>query len=250
MQDDRTSLIWYDEPMKPIYLLIVPIAIVAYAVVSGLILYMNVARFTDYWRQRSNKSAPSNAIVYVALGDSAAQGLGATDPNKGYVGQFAQKLSDKEGRPVQVINISKSGARIQDVIKDQLPQLPNYKPDVVTLDIGGNDIADYESGKFRNDFSLLLEKLPQGTLVGNIPYFGGRTQLPFFGSGQAEKDVLEANQIIKELMVDKPYKAVELHDITKDRSGRRIWNYAIDYFHPNARGYKAWTEAYWKAYRG
>lgn len=234
--------------MKPLYLLLVPALALIYIIVSGAILFMNVANFSNYWQTQNKKEVPSNTLVYVALGDSAAQGLGASTADKGYVGQFAQQVSKKEGRPVHIINLSKSGARIQDVIKDQLPQLAKLKPDVVTLDIGGNDIADYSSSKFRTEFTLLLSKLPDGAFVANVPFFGGRTQLPFFGSGQTERDVLEANTIVRQLIGSTSHRFVELHDITKSRNGRRVWNYAVDYFHPNNRGYKAWTEAYWVAY--
>jgi lysophospholipase L1-like esterase len=234
--------------MKPLYLLVIPAVILTCALISGVILFRNVANFTNYWQSQNTKEASGDAIVYVALGDSAAQGLGASTPDKGYVGQFAKQLSQKEGRPVHLINLSKSGARIKDVLNDQLPELAKLKPNVVTIDIGGNDIADYQSDKFRDEFSQLLGRLPAGTFVANLPYFGGRTQLPFFGNGQPEQDVLEANLIIAELIAPTSHHLVELHDITKLRNARRIWNYAIDYFHPNNRGYKAWTEAYWATY--
>lgn len=217
-------------------------------IVSLLLLVLSVARFTRYWKDLAAKPITNKAMVYVALGDSAAQGVGATSATRGYVGQFAKRLSDKEGRPVHIINLSESGARIQDVVKDQLPLLNNYRPDVITLDIGGNDIANFEAPKFKQEFADLISKLPTNTLVADVPYFGGRTQLPLFGSGRAEKDVLIANTIIKELTANTHISIVSIHDATKARNGRRIWNYAPDYFHPNNLGYRAWTDAFWQAY--
>lgn len=216
--------------------------------VSLLYLVLSVGWFTSYWKEEIQKPAQKNALVYVALGDSAAQGVGAVRPGGGYVGQFAKRLEQKHGRPVRIVNISKSGAKIQDVVKDQLPLLKEYKADVITLDIGGNDIASFNADTFKTEFTDLVAKLPANTYVADVPYFGGRTQLPFFGSGQAEKQVLVANKIITDTVKGKPLRMVPMHEVTKVRNGRRIWYYAPDYFHPNDVGYRAWTDAFWGVY--
>jgi len=230
-----------------VFLIILAIACGLY-IASLIYLLATVGSFTSYWEDQIGKPAPKDALVYIALGDSAAQGVGAYTASGGYVGQFAKRLAAQQNRPVQVINLSKSGAKINDVIKDQLPQLKDYRPDVITLDIGGNDIAVFDAIKFKAEFSDLAARLPAGTLVADVPYFGGRTQLPFFGSGRAERSVLIANKIIADATKGRSLVAVPVHDVTKDRNGRRIWNYAPDYFHPSNLGYKAWTDAFWDSY--
>ena len=235
--------------MKPIYLLAIPAALVLYAAVSGVLLFRQVAAWRDYWQHRNAEQSSAQALVYVALGDSAAQGIGAARPDQGYVGEFARRLSQQHGRPVRVINLSKSGARVQDVLRDQLPELSRYHADVVTLDIGGNDIASFDAATFRSQWRELLQGLPAGTFVADVPYFGGRSQLPLFGSGRLEQLVQFANEIIRELSADAPVVLVPLHDATKQRNGRAPWNYAIDYFHPSTQGYRAWTDVFWEAYQ-
>lgn len=230
-----------------ILLIIISVVITLY-VISLLYLVLSVGRFTGYWKDRVAQPAPKNALVYVALGDSAAQGVGATSATKGYVGEFAKRLEQKYDRPVQVINISESGARIQDVIKDQLPLLTNYKADVITLDIGGNDIADFDAKKFKIEFNALVTKLPADVYLADVPFFGGRTQLPLFGGGQAEKDVLVANQIITSATKDTLVHLVPLHQSTQQRIGRQVWYYAPDYFHPNNLGYNVWADVFWQTY--
>lgn len=224
------------------------VAIVGLYLASLVYLALSVARFTNYWKEQITKPAPKNALVYVALGDSAAQGVGAFRATDGYVGQFAKRLEAKHKRPVRIVNLSVSGARVKDVTDSQLPQLKGYKPDIITLDIGGNDIAQFDAQTFKTDFTELVSKLPAGTIVADVPYFGGRTQLPFFGGGLAEQSVLVANTIIAEATRGTSLKVVPMHDVTKTRNGRRLWNYAPDYFHPSNLGYKAWTDAFWDAY--
>lgn len=230
-------------------ILVLVLAIIAGLYLASLLyLAVSVGIFTKYWKDQNNRPTPKGAIVYVALGDSAAQAVGAYTPDQGYVGQFAKRLQASKGRPVKVINLSKSGAKIKDVIDDQIPELNKIKADVVTLDIGGNDIAVFDAAAFKTEFSNLVSMLPAGTFVAEVPYFGGRTQLPFFGAGLPEQNVLAANTIIAEVTKGKSVFVVPLHDISKDRNGRRIWNYAPDYFHPSNIGYKAWTDAFWDSY--
>jgi len=66
-----------------------------------------VDRDRDYWA--APKGEPGG-ILYVALGDSVAQGIGASGPERGYVGLLAERLRIATGRPVLVVNLSRSGA--------------------------------------------------------------------------------------------------------------------------------------------
>ena len=48
-------------------------------------------------------------LIYVALGDSAAQGLGSSNFEEGYVPRIASALQQTSGRDVALLNISLSG---------------------------------------------------------------------------------------------------------------------------------------------
>lgn len=132
-----------------------------------------VERSRAYW---SEPQGEAGGLLYVALGDSAAQGVGASSPDKGYVGLIADRLRTSTGRPVQVVNLSVSGARVADVVATQLPQLADLEPDLVTVAIGGNDIREYDQDGFTADVDQLVANLPPGTYVADVPYFmHGRT---------------------------------------------------------------------------
>ena len=237
--------------MKP--WLVVFILVAFFVVIFGIriiLLFIDLQQFTAYWRTESARQIePSkNELIYLALGDSAAQGLGASQPTNGYVGQFAQKLAKQTGRPVRTINLSVSGAVIADVIAGQVEQIQQYKPDVITLDIGGNDIRTFDAKRFTKEMNTLMSKLPAPAIMSDLPYFGGRDQLPGFGSGESERRVVEANAILHDLAPKHGLVLANLHHFTQERNGRDITNYAVDYFHPNDKGYRAWTEAFWSAY--
>lgn len=217
-----------------IVLLIIAAIAFLYWVVQLIILYGNLDKFSLFWKQRVNNSGQ---ITYLALGDSAAQGLGASQPENGYVGILARRLSSKTGKSVRIINLSKSGAKLKDVIETQLPDAKQYKANFVTLDIGGNDIKDFDTQKYEAELAKIISNLPQGTYIADVPYFSTR----FWNNSKVD----EANRILDKLSDKrKDLVIVPLHTYTKERISR--WHdFAADWFHPNNRGYKVWADAFW-----
>jgi lysophospholipase L1-like esterase len=201
-------------------------------VVALVLLGSQVVRYRKHWQQLP----VSGELVYVALGDSAAQGIGASKPELGYVGQLAKRIHQQTGKTVRVVNLSVSGATTQDVVDHQIPQLAAYRPDIVTLDIGANDIArGYDAAAFTASYTRLASQLPPHTIIGNLPYFGGRIR--------RNAQALEANRIIDRLAREHNLPVADLQTLTHQRHTWRA--YAADYFHPNNRGYHNWADAYW-----
>lgn len=201
-------------------------------VISLLQLRSSVAGNARYWQQRSSQAGE---LTYVALGDSAAQGIGASRPQNGYVGVLADRLAQKTGKTIRVVNLSVTGAKIQDVLDEQIPQLKNYRPDFVTIEIGANDVVAFKADSFRQRFDSLVGLLPPGTVVANMPNFGGRIK--------RVQAVRAANQIIAAAAAKSNLRTADLYDSTK--SHESALNYAADLFHPNNRGYKNWADAFW-----
>ena len=196
-------------------------------------LKSSVNGYATYWKNYSSQGT----LVYVALGDSAAQGIGASSPNKGYVGLLAQRLADKTDQQVRVVNLSVSGAKIDDVIKTQVPQLKDYQADVITVEIGGNNVVNDDITKFEADYEQLAKLLPKGTFVADIPYYGGRIR--------KNAQAVVASQAIAGSANRYGLKLVKLQQTTKDRDS--LLNYSADLFHPSNRGYRVWTDAFWAA---
>ena len=208
--------------------------------VSLLDILMQLPRYQAYWNKYNQKPAENQEILYIALGDSTAQGIGASSPKKGYVSLIAEKLERETGRPVRTINLSKSGARIDDVIKYQLPAMQKYKPNektIITVQIGANNMVNYDARKFRRDMEEFLAALPKDTYVSDVPYFGGTR----FKNTQGNVD--NANNIIYELAEKYDIKTIDLHDRIKNNSG--LLTHAPDIFHPSNKGYREnWAPAF------
>lgn len=186
-----------------------------------------------WWRSRAKLTGE---LLYVALGDSAAQGIGATSPNRGYVGLLADHMRLTTGRTVRVVNLSVSGATVGLAVRDQLPRFTKLTPDLVTVAIGANDIAQWDAAAFDAEIATLFAALPAHALVADLPCF----HLP-----RNERKVAEANALLRARAAAQGLTVVPLHATTKRPGLRSIATHvANDLFHPNDRGYRVWAEAF------
>ena len=157
----------------------VVIAVVTVLLVLSFRLFKlsrSVGAYKHYWEKQAAIPIYEGSLVYVPLEISTAQGIGASSPDKGYVGLNAKRLAALSGRPVHVINLSVSGADIKHLTDEQLPKLQklNLPADaVITLAIGANDLKDFRADIFLTQTEELFKQLPMHTIVADIPYFGG-----------------------------------------------------------------------------
>ncbi|MHA6513613.1 SGNH/GDSL hydrolase family protein [Tessaracoccus sp. Z1128] len=186
-------------------------------------------------------AAGGGELRYLALGDSAAQGVGASAVSRGYVPRIAERLQMATGRDVLVRNLSVSGATSDDVVRDQLPQLSSlgFEPDLVTLDIGGNDVVypGHNAATFEASLDRILAALPPGSFVADVPWF----MVPGLGRQSQRMSVLAAA-----LTERHGHHLVPLHRVSRETGILRYHRYtAGDFFHPNDQGYEGWAETFW-----
>ncbi|HMD93971.1 MAG TPA: SGNH/GDSL hydrolase family protein [Trebonia sp.] len=196
--------------------------------------------FAAYWdshnervfRELENTPGP----LWVALGDSTAQGLGAPGPRGGYVGQTLQHLRRSTGQPWRVLNLSVSGALIRDVLAEQLPQLP-AAPTLVTCGVGANDILYSAPAKLFGDMRALLAKVPDGTVMLDLPLLAGfwwivgRMSVPY---------ITRINRIIHDIARERDLSVAAVsQQFTPPWTGK----FSCDSFHPSQDGYRDWTRA-------
>lgn len=196
-------------------------------------LYLQLGRYQRYWNTKNQAVAPDDAILYVALGDSAAQGIGATSPSKGYVGLIGDELAKRHNRPVKIVNLSKSGGKVRDVLDTQLPAMKQYGTDKdtrVTIEIGANDTINFDDQRFAKEVDELMAQLPKQTVISDIPYFGHSR----YRGKQA--NVEKANKILYAIAKQHGFTLVPLHEQTKQNG--KLSTFAADWFHPSNTGYR------------
>ena len=178
--------------------------------------------FAEQWRLANLAALQQQGPLWVPLGDSMSQGIGASAYDRGWVGQLAGRLRD-QGHGYRVVNLSFSGARVLDVVHRQLDALESLtvRPQLVTVMIGSNDLV---SRHYRRQapaaFEQLLARLPAGTVITNLP--------------NPRAEVRAINALIEQAAAqDRLYLAdVRPYGLSSWRG-----KLAADYFHPNERGY-------------
>jgi acyl-CoA thioesterase I len=189
-------------------------------------------------RERALAAGDQPEPIWVVLGDSTAQGLGAPDPNAGYVGQTLRQLRRTTGQHWRVLNLSVSGALIRDVLASQVPQLQAYgfKPDLVTCGAGVNDIL-FSPGKLFGDLRTLLTAVPDNTVMLDLPLLSGfwwivgHMSVPY---------ISRVNRVIREVATARSLRVAE---VSKHFTAPWAGKFSVDNFHPSQDGYRDWARA-------
>lgn len=186
-----------------------------------------------YWDEHNATALSENGPLWVALGDSMHQGIGASSPENGFVIPVVERLSAATGDPWRVINLSMTGARISHVVDEELPTMRavGLEPDIATCVIGFNDfIGGTSAASIRVDARRLVRDLPRGTLVGRVSTARFQKRATELASAFAEGD--GSGQIV---MFD-PWKWPDARDVL-----------AGDRFHLNDKGYRYVADAVFTA---
>lgn len=189
----------------------------------------------------------------VWLGDSTAAGVGASGPATSVAQRVATAMAAADGRPVELIVLARSGARVDDVRDRQVPALAErgLRPDVVFVSVGANDATHLAGAdRFRRTYGELLDEVkpllaPGGRVVvlgvpdmGAIPRIAQPLRALLGLRGERLDDELRT------LAAERGLRHVDLAAETGPafRDSPSV-NYAADDFHPSDAGYARWADA-------
>ncbi len=185
-------------------------------------------------------------LRFVVLGDSTAAGLGAGSPEFAYASLLSERLADRGWR-VDLTAYGMSGARVGDVLADQVPRAVEADPDLVFIGIGANDVTHLTSlGDVKRDMGTALDALAATdavVVVAGPPDMRAAAWMEPLRSlaGWRGRRVAEAIETVARErgvpivpLAEKaaPYFASNPEDA-----------YASDMFHPGPGGYRAWADA-------
>jgi acyl-CoA thioesterase I len=182
-------------------------------------------------------STPAPTSTYVAIGASDAFGIGTQDPDRE---SWPTVLASLLGPHVHLINLGIPGEVVSLALSMELPVALASKPDIITVWLAVNDLADgVPLSSYQAGLRHLLISLHNGTsariFVGNIPDL---TLLPHF---VAYDPVTLASQVdqwniaIASICAQVGVTLVDIHS---------AWKALIDHpeyisndgFHPSAEG--------------
>lgn len=189
--------------------------------------------YADAWREANLAALDSPARRWVVLGDSMSQGVGASGPDAGWVGQLAARLAG-DGHELALLNLSATGARVADVLDQQLPVLEGLParpgpPDLVTVLVGSNDLfgGSVHRRALPGTFAELLGRLPDGAVVATLP--------------QPRAAARAANVHVEAAAAAGRVRVVDMRSAGPESWRGRL---AADWFHPNDAGYAAIADAF------
>lgn len=184
-------------------------------------------------------------FVYVSLGDSSVEGIGASHPGRSYTGIIHEHLKLVQ-KNTSYHNLGKAGANVHDVIEKQLKSAIELQPTLITLSIGTNDLKQHTPLKvFNHDLEFLLKTLKKQTsaeiIINNIPPLMYAPAIPKYLRGATGILVSRINQGIKNIAEKTNVLLVDLYK--QSLIFVRDYPEAVskDGFHPSDFGYAIWA---------
>jgi lysophospholipase L1-like esterase len=98
------------------------------------------------------------AVRYLALGDSLSQGVGAPDEQTGAFPALLAEQWRGAGCEVELQYAGISGYTAEQVLTDEVPQIEEFQPTLITFQAGGNDIVNGVTlDQYRQNVKAVLE---------------------------------------------------------------------------------------------
>ena len=205
-------------------------------------------------------SAGVPPLSLVVLGDSTAAGVGVRAPEESLPSRLAERIAADHSRAVRVLSYGWAGARVDDLVRDQLvraqrplrPEVAGSRPplpdaDIVAVSIGSNDVIHGTSPtRFRRAMRDVLGTLRAAApaaevVIAGIPRFRGVLPQyePLITIGDLFGGVLRRIQRREAAAAGVAYA-----DLARDVIGQldpATASLAADAFHPGPEIYRAWA---------
>lgn len=190
----------------------------------------------------SGEAGEEAEVRYLSMGDSLTQGIGADDDDGAFPARLAERWRDA-GCTVDLLNAGISGYTAAQIISDQLPNVADFRPTIITFQTGANDIANgvTERDYRRNVGKILDEAVDSGAEV-YVLYQNEWDRSPDGPSYGGTRQLRETyNKILEEEAKSRGLEMMDLRSIYKKQADNKEW--VDDGLHPTADAYDEWAEA-------
>ncbi|WP_342430774.1 GDSL-type esterase/lipase family protein [Neobacillus sp. FSL H8-0543] len=210
--------------------------------------------YIDYFRHTK-----ATKLYHLALGDSIIRGFGAKQ-NEDFVYQFSTELGKQINKEIQIQNEGINGMTsgyLNKLVQEGKFDEEIKKSDIVTMNVGGNDILQVASD---GNFQSILKSIEQlkANYSTNLDAIASRIKMlnanativflelynPFSLTDQvyplADKLLPKWNLLVYEIANN--YSSTLVVETTKVINGENLNNLSQDGVHPNSEGYMAISE--------
>jgi lysophospholipase L1-like esterase len=195
----------------------------------------------------TSTTARASERRYVAIGDSYTIGT-AVAPHERFPDQLVAALAGGDTPLRLVANLGVDGYTTDDLIRHELPPLPDLDPEVVTLLIGVNDVVqgvpiDSYAGNVTTILMALLAVLPSDRIVAiAIPDYTVTPAGADYGDPDERHDaIVAANVVMARLAGARGIAYVDTFDLSL-RAADDPGLVASDGLHPSGAQYALWVE--------
>jgi acyl-CoA thioesterase-1 len=184
-------------------------------------------------------------LLYVALGDSTATGIGAPTGG-GYPERLTARLRGAFPA-LKLLNLGASGATTSDLIETQVPRALRTRPRLVTLGIGINDVGlqvpDDAFAVNLEEIVVPLRKLGAPIIIANIPDLALSPAVArLVPRSFYERRIELFNEHVTATAARHHLSLIDLYGWSREVLPRRAELFSPDGFHPSATGYDVWAE--------
>ncbi|HEV2034908.1 MAG TPA: SGNH/GDSL hydrolase family protein [Candidatus Dormibacteraeota bacterium] len=198
----------------------------------------------------------SEAVHYLALGDSYTIGTGASSHAHNYPSILADRVSKATGRKVGLTNPAVNGFTTLDLIANELGYLSRLKPQVVSVLIGVNDLVhgrtpeQYRGSLVQIYDAVAALRLPAGRVVAiSIPNWSVVPAARSFGDPTRIRRLTETfNTIAQQEAEAREFTWIDITVTSTSASVSPGW-ISSDQLHPGDAQYAAWAEVIWNTIR-
>jgi lysophospholipase L1-like esterase len=195
-------------------------------------------------------------VRYLALGDSYTIGTGATGDAQNYPSILAARITRTTGTGVALTNPAVNGFTTLDLIKNELGLLGRFKPQLVSVLIGVNDLVQGRTAEqYRKSLVRIYDtvgalELATGRAVAiSIPNWSVAPAAANFGDVPRIRLLTESfNAIAHQEANARGFTWVDITAVSTSRVGSKGW-IAADQLHPGDVQYAAWADVIWEAVR-
>jgi lysophospholipase L1-like esterase len=191
------------------------------------------------------------AVLYVAMGDSTVEGVGATRGTLNYVSRLHARLRSVYPH-ARATNLGVAGATSADVLAGQLPPAVEARPDLVTLSVGPNDLTGRVSlSRWEQNVDAILATLARETAaVVVVSLLPDLAVTPRFATSPERAAVgrltEQFNDVLRRAARKHRAQTVDLHAVSRREVPRHPHLVAGDGYHPSDAGYARWAELMWE----
>ena len=196
--------------------------------------------------ERSPTQGPGG-LRYVALGDSYTIGTSVRAAER-FPDQLVAALGVNAPTLQLVANLGVNGYTSADLVREELPALPDLDPEFVTVLIGVNDVVQgvpietYEATVVMI-LDTLLDRLPADRLIAiAVPDYTATPAGADYGNPTQQHDAIVAvNAVMERLAAARGIAYVDTFDLSLRAAADRSL-VADDGLHPSGKQYALWVE--------